>query len=126
MRALVVDDSSTIRAILSLYLKKMEMDVIEAADALEALQRLKEAPFDFVLVDWNMPEMDGITFVRAVRAEGGYAKLPLMMVTTNSEMANVALALEAGANEYIMKPFTADMLREKLDLLGLRVETAAV
>jgi len=65
-----------------------------------------------------MPEMDGISFVRAVRANGEYARLPLMMVTTNAELANVAEALKAGADEYLMKPFTADMIREKLALLG--------
>ena len=73
---------------------------------------------DLVLVDWNMPEMDGITFVRAVRADDGYRALPLMMVTTNTERAQVSDALEAGANEYIMKPFTAEMIREKLEILG--------
>jgi two-component system chemotaxis response regulator CheY len=77
------------------------------------------AQTDLVLVDWNMPEMDGISFVRAVRAEPGYGALPMMMVTTNAELAHVSKALEAGANEYIMKPFTGDMMREKLELLGL-------
>jgi two-component system chemotaxis response regulator CheY len=69
-------------------------------------------------VDWNMPEMDGISFVRAVRAESVYATLPMMMVTTNTEISQISKALEAGVNEYIMKPFTADILREKLELLG--------
>ena len=79
------------------------------------------ATSDLVLVDWNMPEMDGITFIRAVRAEADYATLPLIMVTTNSDRLHVAEALEAGANEYIMKPCTADMMREKLELLGFAV-----
>jgi two-component system chemotaxis response regulator CheY len=69
-------------------------------------------------VDWNMPEMDGISFVRAVRAEPEYVSLPMMMVTTNTELSQVAEALAAGANEYIMKPFTGAMIREKLELLG--------
>jgi len=69
-------------------------------------------------VDWNMPEMDGIAFVRAVRADPGYDALPLMMVTTNSELDHVSTALDAGANEYIMKPFNGDMVKEKLELLG--------
>ena len=119
MRALVVDDSSTIRAILSLYLKKMDMDVIEAADAFEALQRLKEAPFDFVLVDWNMPEMDGIELIRKIRKIPAYDALPVVMVTTNDESEHVGTAMDAGANEYIQKPCTLDMLRDKLDFLGL-------
>ena len=73
---------------------------------------------DVVLVDWNMPEMDGLDFVKAVRAEVAYDALPLMMVTTNSEREHVECALEAGANEYIMKPFTGAMIREKLEILG--------
>jgi len=119
MRALVVDDSSTIRAILCLYLKKMDIDGVEAADAHEALERLQEAPFDFALVDWNMPEMDGIDLIRQIRKVPAYDALPLLMVTTNEESEHLGTAMDAGANEYIQKPCTLDMLREKLDLLGL-------
>ena len=119
MRALVVDDSSTIRAILTLYLKKMDMEVIEAADAYEALQRLKEGPFDLVLVDWNMPEMDGIDLIRQIRKVPAYDALPVVMVTTNSESEHLGTAMDAGANEYIQKPCTLGTLREKLDFLGL-------
>ena len=122
MHALVVDDSNTIRIILTAYLKKLGFDVTVAINGREALDRLHAmAKADIVLVDWNMPEMDGLSFVRAVRAEGEYATLPLMMVTTNVELTNVAEALDAGANEYMMKPFTADMLKEKLELLGVYV-----
>ena len=121
MHALVVDDSHTIRLILVAYLKKLGFDVTIAVDGRDGLARLhamKKA--DIVLVDWNMPEMDGISFVRAVRADNDYAALPLMMVTTNVELCNVAEALDAGANEYMMKPFTMDILRAKLELLGLQ------
>jgi two-component system chemotaxis response regulator CheY len=122
MHALIVDDSTTIRMILGEYLKKLGFDVTEAVngrDALDRLRGMKKADVvDVVLVDWNMPEMDGLSFVEAVRAERQYDELPLMMVTTNTELAHVAKALEAGANEYIMKPFTRDMIREKLELLG--------
>lgn len=120
MRALVVDDSSTIRKILTGYLQKLGFEVTVATNGREALEQLKnmESP-DVALVDWNMPDMDGIDFIRAVRADGSYAALPVMMVTTNVELAHVSKALEAGADEYIMKPFTADMIREKLELLGL-------
>jgi two-component system chemotaxis response regulator CheY len=119
MQALVVDDSKTMRKILKEYLKKLGFEVTEAANGRDALDVLKGmATADLVLVDWNMPEMDGISFVRAVRADPGYATLPLLMVTTNTELSQVSTALEAGANEYIMKPFTRDMIREKLELLG--------
>ncbi len=121
MHALVIEDSGTIRMILTAYLKKLGFDVTVAVNGRDGLDQLHGmAQADVVLVDWNMPEMDGITFVRAVRADGGYAELPLMMVTTNSEAANVAEALAAGANEYLMKPFTGEMVREKLELLGFK------
>lgn len=120
MRALVVDDSSTIRTILTAYLEKLGFEVTVATNGREALDRLQDMQTaDIALVDWNMPDMDGIDFVRAVRATVEYATLPVMMVTTNVEISHVSRALEAGANEYIMKPFTAEMIREKLELLGL-------
>lgn len=120
MHALVVDDSKTIRLILRKYLGKIGFQVIEAGDGREGLVRLHEmSQADLVLVDWNMPEMSGVDFVRAVRAIRAYDSVPLVMVTTNTELENVTIALEAGANEYIMKPFTQDVIREKLGLLGL-------
>jgi two-component system chemotaxis response regulator CheY len=119
MHALVVDDSKTIRMFLKERLNELGFEVTEAADGRQALNRLKNMnQVDLVLVDWNMPEMDGISFVRAVRAESDYSTLPMMMVTTNAELSQVSKALEAGVNEYIMKPFTTDILREKLQLLG--------
>lgn len=120
MRALIVEDSSTIRAILGLYLKKMNIEVIEAADGHEALKRLKEGgPLDLVLVDWNMPEMDGVELIREIRKIPAYDALPVVMVTTNPESEYLGTAMDAGANEYIQKPCTLDMLRDKLDVLGL-------
>ena len=119
MQALIVDDSTTMRMILKAYLQKMGFTVTEAVNGLDALVKLRAmGKADIVLVDWNMPEMDGLDFVKAVRAEIGYAAMPLMMVTTNSEREHVECALEAGANEYIMKPFTGAMIREKLEMLG--------
>jgi two-component system chemotaxis response regulator CheY len=119
MQALIVDDSTTMRMILKAYLQKMGFTVTEAVNGLDALVKLRAmGKADIVLVDWNMPEMDGLDFVKAVRAEIGYAAMPLMMVTTNSEREHVELALEAGANEYVMKPFTGAMIREKLEMLG--------
>ena len=120
MHALVVDDSDVIRKILTAYLQKLGFQVTSAVNGREALDRLhRMEKADVALVDWNMPEMDGITFLRKVRADVNYDALPVMMVTTNSEMHHVSQALEAGANEYIMKPFTAYMLKEKLALLGV-------
>lgn len=119
MNALVIDDSSTMRLILTRFLAKMGFQVVEAANGREALQRLQEMGRpDLVLVDWNMPEMNGVDFVRSVRADHSFDDLPLVMVTTNTELEHVAEALEAGANEYVMKPFTMDVIREKLGLLG--------
>lgn len=119
MNALVIDDSSTMRLILTRFLAKMGFQVVEAANGREALKRLREmGRADLVLVDWNMPEMNGVDFVRSVRADHSFDDLPLVMVTTNTELEHVAEALEAGANEYVMKPFTMDVIREKLGLLG--------
>jgi two-component system chemotaxis response regulator CheY len=119
MRALVVEDSKTIRMILCEYLRKMGIQVVEAADGREALERLKEmSPPDLMLVDWNMPVMNGIDFIRAVRELHVYDPLPLIMITTNSEYEHLGVAMEAGANEYIQKPCTFDALREKIEQFG--------
>lgn len=119
MRALVVEDSSTIRKVLCLYLKNMNIESVEAADGREGLERLRELPLDLVLLDWQMPTMDGITFLRELRKMPAFDTLPVIMVTTNSESEYVGQAMDAGANEYIQKPCTLDGLREKLDILGL-------
>ena len=94
----------------------------EAGDGRQALDKLAaiEVP-DLALVDWNMPEMNGLDLVRAVRAEPRYAPMRVMMVTTETEIAHVTQALESGADEYVMKPFTADAIRDKLALLGFSV-----
>src|ERR1700738_1101352 len=99
MQALVVEDSSTIRMILCQYLRKLNIQVVEAATGQPARERLKEmSPPDLVLVDWNMPVMSGIDFIRAVREMHVYDPLPLIMVTTNSESDYVGTAMDAGAN----------------------------
>ncbi len=122
MRALVIDDSKAVRSIIREILKGFGFDVVEAANGREALDRLREMDHaDLALVDWNMPEMNGLEFVRAVRAESIYDDMPMMMVTTESDMTNMILALESGANEYVMKPFTRDVLREKIELLGINL-----
>ena len=123
MRALVIDDSRAIRVILGQILKALKFEVHNAEHGLEALEKLKETgPVDLVLVDWNMPEMNGYEFVCAVRKDDQYNGMRLMMVTTETEMAQVVKALEAGADEYVMKPFTKEMIVEKLTIMGLPVE----
>ncbi len=120
MRALLIDDSRAIRSIIRKILAEMGFEVSEACHGLEALERLEEVDkTDLVLVDWNMPVMNGIDFVRAVRADHAYDDMPVMMVTTESGMEQMVEALEAGADEYVMKPFTKDVLQEKIGLLGV-------
>jgi two-component system, chemotaxis family, chemotaxis protein CheY len=118
MRALVVDDSSTMRSILRLTLRGAGFEVLEAANGQEALDRLKASPtVDLALVDWNMPEMNGYEFLCAARRNHRYDKMKIVMVTTETEIAHMQAALEHGANEYIMKPFTRDAVLEKIQLL---------
>jgi two-component system, chemotaxis family, chemotaxis protein CheY len=123
VRALVIDDSRAIRLILGQVMKKLGFEVVDAGDGQEALNKLKsDGPFDIALVDWNMPVMNGYDFVVNTRKDSQYNDMRLMMVTTETEMAQVIKALEAGANEYVMKPFTKEMIAEKLTLLGLSPE----
>jgi two-component system chemotaxis response regulator CheY len=120
MKALVVDDSKTARFVLKRILLEVGFQVVEAGDGQEALQRLKEiGAVDVALVDMNMPTMNGTELVRAMRADATYAAIPVMMVTAESEASQVARALEAGANEYVMKPFTKDVILSKLSLIGI-------
>jgi two-component system chemotaxis response regulator CheY len=120
VRALIVDDSRATRGIIRKILSEIGFEVFEARHGLEALQRLKEMGHaDVLLVDWNMPEMDGYQFLCSVRANPLYDKVPLMMVTSETEMSQMTKALQAGANEYIMKPFSKEVIVEKLSLLGV-------
>ena len=120
MRILVIDDSRAIRGILRRMLTEIGAEVAEAEHGGNALEVCAaSAPFDLALVDWNMPEVDGLTFVRTVRANPRYAGMKLMMVTTETEVHQVETALAAGANEYLMKPFGKDEVLGKLQLLGL-------
>jgi len=119
---LVVDDSSAIRLILKKMLLDFGFDVLEATNGRDALERLAEAgPVGLALVDWNMPEMNGFEFVQAVRTDPTRNGMRIMMVTTETEIEQVRLALDAGADEYVMKPFTPDIISEKIQLLGLDV-----
>ena len=120
MRALVVDDSKAIRRILTKSLQALDLEVFEAANGKEALTQLSEvSDIKLILVDWNMPEMNGYDFLVAARANPAYNEIAIMMVTTESEMSQMTKAIEAGANEYLMKPFTKEMISEKLDMMGL-------
>jgi two-component system chemotaxis response regulator CheY len=125
MKALVVDDSRAMRKIIGGALRKLGYETVEAADGAEALKALETGPLpDLATVDWNMPVMDGLTFVTQVRAKREYRALTLMMVTTEAEHGQIVRALAAGAHEYLIKPFTVESLEEKLSLLGLLPEGA--
>lgn len=120
MRAIVIDDSRAVRRILSGLLRELGFEPSEAGDGAQALLTLGElGPIDLALVDWNMPRMKGIDFVRHVRERGLQPQMRIMMVTTETEMDYVQQALTAGADEYVMKPFTKDVILEKLGLLGI-------
>ena len=120
MRALVLDDSRAMRMILARILREVGFDVTEAADGREGLALLAAGPLpDLALIDWNMPEMDGLAFVKEVRRHDDWAAMTLMMVTTESEQGQIVRALAAGAHEYVIKPFTSEAILDKLTLLGL-------
>jgi two-component system, chemotaxis family, chemotaxis protein CheY len=126
MKALVIDDSRATRRVISQYLREMQFEVTEAADGQQGLQVLQsnEQP-DVVLVDWNMPVMNGLEFIKAVRTDKANRDLPMIMVTTETEMERMALAFLAGVNEYIMKPFDRAMIQQKLEILGIGVSCDA-
>jgi two-component system, chemotaxis family, chemotaxis protein CheY len=115
MRFLIVDDSSTMRRIIINTLTKLGYESFtEAGNGKEGLDRLSAGPVDMVITDWNMPEMNGVDFVRNLRATERGKSLPVLMVTTNAANADVAEALQAGVTNYVVKPFTADTLKEKI------------
>lgn len=120
MKALVIDDSRAMRRIVSGILGGFGFETLEAGDGQQALDVLAEEPeVDLACIDWNMPVMDGLEFVSAVRAQRHRRGMTLMMVTTESEQSQIVKALAAGAHEYLIKPFTPDAMRGKLELLGL-------
>jgi two-component system chemotaxis response regulator CheY len=115
MKFLVVDDFSTMRRIVRNLLKELGFtNVDEAEDGVIALQKLKSSDFDFVVTDWNMPNMTGIELLRAVRADAALKGLPVLMITAEAKKENIIEAAQAGASGYIVKPFTAGTLGEKL------------
>jgi two-component system chemotaxis response regulator CheY len=124
-RALVVDDSFTMRMILRRSLAARGFEVVEAGNGREALERLSLMRIpDLALVDWNMPEMNGIEFISAIRRDRAYDTMRVVMVTTETEFDQVERALSAGANEYVMKPFSEEILADKLSMLGFEAPSA--
>ncbi len=120
MKAIIIDDSKAMRRILRTALNAHGFEVIEAENGRAAIHSLRESGgLDLALVDWNMPEMTGIELIELLRADTGFSDMRLMMVTTETEPEQVERALVAGADEYLMKPFTAETLTLKLQTLGL-------
>lgn len=118
--ALVIDDSRAMRIMLSDSMRSMGFDVDEAEDGSAAIFRLDDGrPRDVALVDWNMPVMNGLEFIRAVRADSRFSSMRLLVITSETESEQVMMALAAGADEYLMKPFTRETLMGKLEMLGL-------
>ncbi len=116
MKILAVDDSPTMRRIIVNTLKRAGFDnVAEATDGKDALAKLKTEKFGFVITDWNMPEMDGLTFVHAMRADPEFKAMPVLMITTRSVKEDIIEAMKAGVNNYIVKPFTPETLAEKIN-----------
>lgn len=120
-KALVVDDSRAVRMILSKILTELGYEVRQASNGREALavMEVEKNAVKLVLADWNMPEINGLDMLKRLRQNPEFASLVVIMVTTETELDQMVAALEAGANEYVMKPFTKDILVEKLDLVGI-------
>jgi two-component system chemotaxis response regulator CheY len=122
MKILVVDDSSTMRRIIKNTLQRLGYnDIVEAEHGVEAVAKLDaDSTINVLITDWNMPEMNGLELVRKVRGQARYAEMPIIMVTTEGGKAEVITALKAGVNNYIVKPFTPDVLKTKLEaVLGI-------
>jgi two-component system chemotaxis response regulator CheY len=127
VRALVIDDSRAMRRIVTSILEGLGFEVRDAGHGREGLDVLDEGWIpELVCVDWNMPVMDGLQFVSAVRSNPSLRNVTIMMVTSESEHTQIVKALAAGAHEYVIKPFTADAIRDKLALLGLLPQEVAL
>lgn len=118
-RCLVVDDSKVVRMVARKILEELQFEIVEAADGREALEKCDEAMPDAVLLDWNMPIMNGIEFLREMRARPGGDGPVVVFCTTENDMSHIQEALMAGANEYIMKPFDSDIIQSKFSQTGL-------
>lgn len=125
MKALVIDDSRAMRMLLRRIVTELGFEVSEAENGKDALDSIDAGDMpDLALIDWNMPVMDGLEFVSAMRARPDARNVTLMMVTTESERSQIVRALAAGAHEYMIKPFTPDALVDKLAMLGLTAVAA--
>ena len=124
MKFLVVDDSATMRRIVHSLLKDLGFNnVEEAEDGVMALQKLRSSRFDFVISDWNMPNMDGLTLLQNIRADEALKKIPVLMVTAEAEKKNVITAAQSGASGYVVKPITGATLEEKLNKIFQNMES---
>ncbi|MDO6426482.1 MULTISPECIES: chemotaxis response regulator CheY [Thalassotalea] len=122
MKVLVVDDFSTMRRIVKNLLRDLGFtNIQEADDGSTALPMLKEGDFDFVVTDWNMPGMQGIDLLKAIRADASLSHIPVLMVTAEAKKEQIVMAAQAGVNGYIVKPFTAATLKTKLDKIFERL-----
>lgn len=123
MHALIIDDSRAMRRILRRIVEPMGFNVLEAEHGQQGLDQLQQRinAVDLILVDWNMPVMDGLQFVEALRSDKTIPHISVVMVTTETEPAQMARALMAGVDEFVMKPFTAEVLIEKLQLIGVTI-----
>ena len=126
LKFLVVDDFSTMRRIIRNLLKELGfMYVEEAEDGVVALRMLKRSPYDFVISDWNMPNMDGLMLLQTIRADQSLKTLPVLMVTAEAKKENIIAAAQSGASGYVVKPFTAAILDEKLDKIFQNMKAKA-
>jgi two-component system chemotaxis response regulator CheY len=126
LKFLVVDDFSTMRRIVRNLLKELGFsNVDEAEDGVAALQKLRGSSFDFVVSDWNMPNMDGLTLLRNIRSDAALKSIPVLMVTAEAKKENIVAAAQAGASGYVVKPFTAATLDEKLNKIFQNMESKA-
>lgn len=125
MKACIIDDSTSTRYMITKILKELGFVTFEAQDGQDALTKLAHnTDTQLVLVDWNMPVMNGLDFVAHARQDPRFQGMKLMMVTTEAELTAVMQALQAGADEYVMKPFTKEMIAEKLRVLGIPLKSA--
>ncbi|MBI4698361.1 MAG: chemotaxis response regulator CheY [Nitrospirae bacterium] len=123
MKVLVVDDFSTMRRIVKNLLKQIGFENIEEAeDGAQAYSKLKGGGFGLVVSDWNMPNMDGLELLKKVRSDAELKDMPILMVTAEAEKEKVVLAIQAGVNNYVVKPFTGEILKDKLDKVFERLQ----